>query len=227
VPKIEAWYVTCTDPIAGGAIMDEDHGQASPSRLDGQPGCRRDKHRRSAMLVRTAASLLLVSAPAFAADPDGARRSPAGVISDAWTTARVKLRLIADPGIAPLTMNVDTRNGVVTLFGSISTEDGKRAAGAEAMQVTGVKEVENELQVVSKLAAAKVDESDGQIRDSVEQRLADRQALDDGDIDVEVANGVVRLSGSVEQPGDRTIALSLARSTEGVRSVVDGLRVQG
>jgi len=60
----------------------------------------------------------------------------------------------------------------------------------------------------------------------VQQRLAERAALHDDHIDVEVANGVVRLSGSVEQSGDRMIALSLARSTDGVRSVVDGLRVE-
>jgi hyperosmotically inducible protein len=173
--------------------------------------------KRSHTLVACAVTsiAMLFATPAFA-----------NVISDAWTTTKVKLRLISDPGIAPLTMNVDTRDGVVTLFGSVSTEDGKRAAGAEAMKVSGVKQVENELQVVPTTAAKAVDEQDGEIRDTVEQRLAGRHALDDGHIDVEVANGVVRLSGSVGQSGDRMIALSLARSTEGVRSVVDGLRVE-
>jgi len=172
---------------------------------------------RSKTLVACAlVSIAMLSAmPAFA-----------NVISDAWTTTKVKLRLISEPGIAPLTMNVDTRDGVVTLFGSISTEDGKRMAGSEAMKVSGVKEVKNELQVVPATAAKAIDEHDGEIRDTVQQRLAERRALDDGNIDVEVANGVVRLSGSVGQSGDRMIALSLARSTEGVRSVVDGLRVE-
>ena len=168
-------------------------------------------HRFNSLGVRAViASALLIATPAFA-----------NPISDSWTTAKVKLRLISEPGIAPLTMNVDTHDGVVTLFGSISTEDGKRAAGAQAMKVTGVKDVQNELQVVPTDTAKAVDEQDGQIRNTVEQRLAERHSLDDGNIDVEVANGVVRLSGSVEQSGDRMIALSLARSTEGVRSVVD------
>ena len=158
---------------------------------------------------------LLVAAPAIG-----------GTFSDAWITSKVKLRLILEPGIAPLTMNVDTRDGIVTLFGSIDTEDGKRAAGAEAMKVAGVKGVQNELQVVAKTAAKIVDQRDDQLRDSVEERLAERGALTGENIDVEVANGVVRLSGSVEQSGDRMIALSLARSTQGVRSVVDGLRVE-
>jgi hyperosmotically inducible protein len=186
-----------------------------------------------------ALAAILLAAPAFANQPAGeyvykndqipdadAQRSFGGAISDSWITAKVKTALIFEPGVAPLTMNVDTRHGVVTLFGSISTEDGKLAAGAEAMKIDGVKGVQNQLQVVPTIAAKTVDERDGQIRDSVQERLAERQALDDDSIAVEVANGVVRLSGSVAQSGDRMIALSLARSTEGVRSVIDELRVE-
>ncbi len=193
------------------------------------------RHWAACWIAVTAAALF--AAPALAnqsLDPYGyepissedTSQSLTGTASDAWITAKVKLRLIFEPGIAPLTMNVDTNDGIVTLFGSISTEDGRRAAGLEAMKVAGVKEVQNELQVVTTTAAKRVEERDGQIRDSVQQRLAERGALADDDIDVEVANGVVRLSGNVAQSGDRMIALSLARSTDGVRSVVDGLRVE-
>ena len=157
---------------------------------------------------------------------ENAPRSFAGAAADAWITTKVKTRLIFEPGIAPLAVNIDTRNGIVTMFGSISTEDGKRAAAIEAEKVDGVQLVHNELQVVAATAAKQVEQRDDQIRDSVQQRLSARGALRDDDIDIEVANGVVRLSGSVAQSGDRMIALSLARSTEGVRSVVDGLVVE-
>ena len=186
-----------------------------------------------------AAAVALLAAPALASEPaddyayryeaipnTDAPRSFGGAFSDGWITTKVKMRLIFEPGIAPLAMNVDTRDGIVTLFGSIRTEDGKLAAGAEAMKVAGVKLVENELQVVPTTLTKRVEENDGAIRDSVQQRLAERPSLGDDDIDVEVANGVVRLSGSVEHSGDRMIALSLARSTQGVRMVVDGLRVE-
>jgi hyperosmotically inducible protein len=185
------------------------------------------------------ATAALFAAPTLAYEPAGdygyrhepiasadTPRSFGGAIYDSWITTKVKTRLIFEPGIAPLAMNVDTRDGIVTLFGSISTESGKLAAGAEAMKIGGVKMVENELQVVATTAAKQVEQRDGAIRDTVQQRLAERPALKHDDIDVEVANGVVRLSGSVEHSGDRMIALSLARSTEGVRSVVDGLSVE-
>ena len=190
---------------------------------------------RRAVLCLAAAALL--AAPALAnpyTDPysapqlqsDDTPRSFTGAISDAWITTKVKTRLVFEPGIAPLAINVDTRNGIVTLFGGISTEDGKQAAGVEAEKVAGVKLVQNELQVIPTTAEKQTEKRDDQIRDSVQQRLATRGALHHDDIDVEVANGVVRLSGSVAQSGDRMIALSLARSTEGVRSVVDGLHVE-
>ena len=188
--------------------------------------------------LATSAAILL-AATALASEPVGdyvykseqipsaeSPRSFGGTISDSWITAKVKTRLIFEPGIAPLKMNVDTHDGVVTLFGSISTEDGKLAAGAEAMKIDGVEGVQNELQVVTKTAAKRVEERDGAIRESLQQRIAERPTLEDDDIDVEVANGVVRLSGSVAQPGDRMIALSIARSTQGVREVLDGLRVE-
>jgi hyperosmotically inducible protein len=168
--------------------------------------------------------------PVYPADPQlqsGSRQGFGTAASDAWITAKVKFGLIRHPGLAPLATNVDTQNGVVTLFGTIGTEADKRVAAQQAMTVAGVKDVRNELQVVSGFAEKEVAKQDGQIRNSVEKRLGDRGALRGEDIDVEVANGVVRLTGTLERPGDRMTALSLARTTEGVRSVVDDLQLKG
>jgi hyperosmotically inducible protein len=148
-----------------------------------------------------------------------------GAVSDTWITAKVRTRLIRHPGIAPFAINVDTQDGIVTLFGNIHAEVDKRDAGRQAMMVSGVMDVHNDLQVVSQVAEKQIEKRDGEIRDSLEARLDDRESLGNDDIDVEVANGVVRLTGSVDRSGDRMTALSLARTTQGVRSVVDDLRV--
>ncbi|HKA13926.1 MAG TPA: BON domain-containing protein [Myxococcota bacterium] len=172
------------------------------------------RHVHSKWWIAAAASALL-AAPAMASQP-----------GDAWITTKVKFRLIRHPGIAPLSMNVDTHDGVVTLFGSISTEDGRREAGLEASKVSGVAQVQNELQVVSKDAEREVGKRDAEIRKAVAQRIDERDALRHENIGVEVANGVVRLSGSVEHPDEHIAALSLARSTQGVQAVVDDLRTE-
>ena len=173
-------------------------------------------HSKLATCWIAVAALALLTAPAYAGQPE-----------DAWITAKVRARLIRHPGIAPFSINVDTQDGVVTLFGSINAEVDKRDAGRQAMMVSGVQLVKNDLQVVPQLAEKLVEKSDGQIRDSLEKQLGERDGLGDDDIDVEVANGVVRLTGSVDRSGDRMTALSIARTTQGVQSVVDDLRVQG
>jgi hyperosmotically inducible periplasmic protein len=172
-------------------------------------------HAKLTTLWIVAAIIALLAAPAIA-----------GPASDTWITAKVRARLIRHPGIAPFAINVDTQDGVVTLFGHINAEVDKREAGNQAMMVSGVKIVLNELQVVSQLAEKQVAKSDGEIRDSLKKRLGERDGLGDDDIDVEVANGVVRLTGSVDRSADHMTAVSLARTTEGVRTVVDDLRVE-
>jgi hyperosmotically inducible protein len=149
-----------------------------------------------------------------------------GAASDAWITTKVKVRLLAEPGLSPIGVNVDTRAGVVTLFGTIPTQDLKARATAQARDVAGVKGVENELQVVPEVAAKRVEAKDEQVLAAVRQQLAARDALEDADIDVAVKNGVVRLTGTVATQSDRLTALTVARSTDGVGSVIDGLELK-
>jgi len=149
-----------------------------------------------------------------------------GAASDAWITTKVKVRLMAEPGLSPVGVNVDTRDGVVTLFGTTPTQDLKLRASAEARDVAGVKGVENELQVVPDSMAKRVEAKDDQVLAAVRQRLETRDALEDADIDVAVKNGVVRLTGTVATQGDRLTALTVARSTDGVGSVIDGLELK-
>ena len=68
--------------------------------------------------------------------------------SDYRITAATKLRLIADSSTPALEINVDTRDGVVTLFGMVPNGTAKQSAETDARKVSGVKRVVNELQVV-------------------------------------------------------------------------------
>jgi osmotically-inducible protein OsmY len=60
----------------------------------------------------------------------------------------------------------------------------------------------------------------------VEQRLAADQALARSAIDVDVSNGVVWLEGDVTRRRERLNAITLARTTTGVRAVVAALDVE-
>jgi osmotically-inducible protein OsmY len=162
----------------------------------------------------------------WAQDEDVAARDP-NFAKDLYVTTTTKLRLMAKQDVPALDVNVDTRDGVVTLFGTVPSEAAKQAAGAEAQKVTWVRRVDNELQVVPKERQEVVAADDDRIRSSVEQRIEERPALSDAEIGVEVQNGVVRLTGQVSDSGDRLVAVTTARAVEGVRAVEDDLRIEG
>ena len=144
---------------------------------------------------------------------------------DAWITTDAKTRLLATSDVPALQINVDTNGGVVTLFGTVPSETSKKLAEAEVKKTDGVKAVENDLQVVPSSMAKAVDAKDDDIRKDVDSRLEARPELKDANINSQVENGVVRLTGSVASQADRLIALSTTRSVPGVRSVIDDLNV--
>ncbi|MBA3768875.1 MAG: BON domain-containing protein [Acidobacteria bacterium] len=63
-------------------------------------------------------------------------------INDAAITTKIKTKLLAD-SITGTT--VDTTNGVVTLTGSVASEEQKTKAEKHAQETEGVKSVKNEL----------------------------------------------------------------------------------
>jgi hyperosmotically inducible periplasmic protein len=74
-------------------------------------------------------------------------RSAERIAQDAAITADVKARLIAEPGIRSLSINVDTNNGNVTLKGDVKTAAQRSTAGSIARKVEGVTSVRNDLTV--------------------------------------------------------------------------------
>lgn len=72
-------------------------------------------------------------------------RSADRIAQDAAITADVKARLIAEPGIRALAINVDTYDGQVTLKGEVATAAQRSTAASIANKVKGVKSVRNDL----------------------------------------------------------------------------------
>ncbi len=85
-----------------------------------------------------------------AADNIGAKLSDKGdkagvVIDDSEITAKIKAAVFAEPGLKSLQISVDTVKGVVTLSGSVDSQQNSDKAKALAGAVSGVKAVENKL----------------------------------------------------------------------------------
>jgi osmotically-inducible protein OsmY len=79
------------------------------------------------------------------------------------------------------------------------------------------------LQVVSESAEETTAEQDEVVQQRVEEALDAREDLDD--IEVEVADGVARLTGEVDSVTTQLAAATLVRSVQGVKSVVNDLRL--
>ncbi len=68
-------------------------------------------------------------------------------IEDSAITAKVKTALLADPDVKGLMIDVDTKNGVVTLKGTADKQANRDRAVAIAKDTGGVKSVEDQLVV--------------------------------------------------------------------------------
>ena len=61
--------------------------------------------------------------------------------------------------------------------------------------------------------------------DQREDQLAADDTVKAYQVDVDTRNGVVRLSGNVENTAAKEQAIQIARQTDGVRDVIDQIRV--
>jgi hyperosmotically inducible protein len=149
-----------------------------------------------------------------------------GTMSDAYVTAAAKARLLANRDTPGMDINVDTDNGVVTLFGYVPSEQAKAEAEAEARKVAGVKRVVNELQVVPSAQRSQVGKRDSELEERIQKAIGSREGLRDADINVEVKNGVARLTGTVTKASDKEAAVTIARRIDGIRGVANELKVK-
>lgn len=148
------------------------------------------------------------------------------VMTDASITASIKTRFLEDAEIPALSINIDTKNGIVTLFGQAHSEEARRAAEAHARSVPGVVDVRNEIRVVDSIDEAKAEVTNGPLAKEVEEALAERQPLERCHIKVaSFKAGMIRLEGAVPTRELKLAAATIARSVPGVRSVHNELQV--
>ena len=145
--------------------------------------------------------------------------------SDLWLTAEARLRLLADPRLHGLEISVDCRDQMITLFGIVPSPQAKRAAEQDARQVSDVRAVHNELQVVPTSRLPIVRARDNQLAQKVTEALYQRAEMKHAGVNVTVRNGVVRLSGTAPSQQHRIFAATAAHAVPGVRAVEEDIKV--
>lgn len=147
------------------------------------------------------------------------------MFTDGWITTQTKMKFMTDADIPAGDINVDTRRGVVTLFGTVPNNAVGQKATRVATAVHGVKKVNTQLRVVAPSMKKAASANDGEIASSVRERIANAK-FEGADVQVEVKAGTARLSGHVQQASHRYAAVSIAHATPGVARVLNDLRVE-
>ena len=165
---------------------------------------------------RRAVRVLLIVLGAFLAlaSANCERRS----VADSAITAIVKSKLAVDNETSSANINVDTKGGVVTLTGVVTTQANKEQAERIAMNTEGVTRVINNITVETdhEYAGAGMSASDLAILSKINTRYVAEGVIG---AKVVVKDGVVTLKGAVDDAQTRGRAENIARATRGVKEV--------
>jgi hyperosmotically inducible protein len=142
--------------------------------------------------------------------------------SDAGITTAIKTELAGDDEVKAYQIDVDTKDKIVTLTGTVDTARAKTRAAEIARLQKGVFQVIDNVTVTP---AAPPPIPDAALTAAVKAKLLADTATSGLKINVDTLNGVVTLSGEVRSETERDVALRLARETTGVREVNDRLSV--
>jgi len=173
------------------------------------------------------AVMLVVTMAMVACASTRTQKSAGEQVDDSVTTGRVKAALIADPVTKAHQIDVETFKGTVQLNGFVDTAASKERATEVAKGTEGVKSVHNNLTVKAHTdRATEQVVDDGAITTKVKAALAGDPRTKAHQINIETHEGVVQLSGFVDNAEAKTTAEQLARAVDSVRSVDNELDVK-
>ena len=159
-------------------------------------------------------------------------------VTDGWITMKIHSQFVPEDPLEGSNIDVDTTKGVVTLTGLVPSEAARTRALAIAKATDGVKSVVDKLRVgrgESALDPKNPREAgrstgrtitDGWVKAKIHSQFIPDPALSDSDIDVDVKNGVVTLTGTIKTEAGRAKAVSIAKTTSGVKSVTETLKIR-
>jgi hyperosmotically inducible protein len=156
--------------------------------------------------------------------------------ADAKLKDRIEHRLETNKNVRKYDIKVKVEAGKATLTGDVATVAQKTEAGTVA-KIEGVSLVTNSITVNpdadrtlaerTKSGLNKLGEkiTDAWITTKVKWFLTGDDALEGSSINVDTANNVVTLKGTVKTQAGKARAVALAKDVDGVKSVVDQLTI--
>ncbi len=139
---------------------------------------------------------------------------------DEKIATEIRHALDHDSRLRPEGISVQVHRGVVTLAGTVGRYVDKMVAAEDSWRIKGVAEVRNELHVKPDILRP-ADE----IAADIVNALAGDPRIDDRSVVANVAEGIVRLSGTVSSEAERRAAEEDAWRTDGVVDVSNELTI--
>ncbi len=164
----------------------------------------------SAALITAVFSLLVISVPLYASETDDRIESSAG-------KSYVFKTYLKDDDI-----KVRSKDGVVTLTGSVSEESHKSRAEETVAGLPGVKSVENKLEVKGTPPAKN---SDAWLSTKVKFTLLFHRSVSAARTEVDVKEGTVTLRGEATSLAQKELTTEYAKDVEGVKGVKNEMTV--
>ena len=174
---------------------------------------------------------------------------------DAWIDGKAEATLLFNGHLDSFDINTDVKGGKVILTGKVDNSVDKKLAEELVMNIDGVTSVDNQLSVVGEddmMASADTDEmgddlentademgedaeevgdktvstlTDAKIATVIKTRLLMDSDISGFDIDVDVENGNVSLTGEVDSDAERQLAVEIAKNASDVKDVKESLKV--
>jgi hyperosmotically inducible protein len=162
------------------------------------------KARYSISLMVLAIALLAISIPVHASKTDDR------IESSARKSYVFKTFLKADD------IKIQSKDGVVTLTGSVSEESHKSLAGETIAGLPGVKTVDNRLEVKGERPA---ENSDTWLMMKVKTTLLFHRSVSGSKTEVNVKDGIVTLQGEATSQAQKDLTTEYAKDIDGVKEV--------
>ncbi len=141
------------------------------------------------------------------------------VLSNQTISDKIDLELAGDPAVPAHRIDVTTRDGIVTLSGTVPNLLARSRAASVAETVKGVRAVVNRLEVNTP------DRPDADVRTDIREALVLDPAATSYKVDVRVTGGKATLSGDVGSWSEKQLFTRLAEGLKGVRSVDNQLAI--
>ena len=168
--------------------------------------------KRTVLIAALAGTIVVAGTAAASAD-----------VNDSWITTKAKITLLTMDGFSVNGANIDTVNGNVTMHGKVATTEDRAKAEQTVRKVSGVKTVNNLLQVVPSNVEDAVAAKDSDVKERVEASLKADAKMKDVNV-ASVNNGVVLLSGKTDNLDQDLRAIENAYSVNGVHRVASELK---